>query len=440
MHNKIIYFWFRRDLRVQDNHGFYRALTSGFTVKPAFIFDVNILDKLNDRQDARVTFIHNQITYLKNLFQGKIEGYEHLNSDFEVWYGNPAEIWKSVLADENVHGIYTNHDYEPAALKRDAEIAKICSENNCIFNSFKDQVIFEKSEVTKDDGKPYTVFTPYMKKWKQRYLENPISAYPSEENLQSLCTFSANEIPSLKTMGFEKSGLEYPPMLVEQGRIKKYEQTRDIPSVNGTSRLSLHLRFGTISVREKVLKGFQLSEKWVNELIWRDFYQQILFHFPQVVNESFKPQYDRIEWRNDEQEFEAWKQGKTGYPIVDAGMRELNTTGFMHNRVRMIVASFLTKHLLVDWRLGEAYFAEKLLDFELASNNGGWQWASGSGVDAAPYFRVFNPTLQTEKFDPQFLYIKKWVPEYGTNQYPKPIVDHAFARDRCLTVYKAALA
>ena len=440
MQNKIIYFWFRRDLRVQDNHGFYQALVSGYKVKPVFIFDVTILNQLNNKKDARVTFIHNQVQHLKNLFQGKVTGFEHVKSDFEVWYGNPTEIWKSVLNNEHVHGIYTNHDYEPSAIKRDAEIAKICEEKNCVFRSFKDQVIFEKFEVTKDDGKPYTVFTPYMKKWKQRLLEHPIIHFPSQEYLQNLDTFSTVEVPTLTSMGFETSEIDFPSMTVEQGRIKKYEQTRDIPSILGTSRLSLHLRFGTISVREKVEKGFSLSEKWVNELIWRDFYQQILFHFPQVVNESFKPQYDRIEWRNNEQEFEAWKLGKTGYPIVDAGMRELNTTGFMHNRVRMIVASFLTKHLLIDWRLGEAYFAEKLLDFELASNNGGWQWASGSGVDAAPYFRVFNPTLQTEKFDPQLIYIKNWVPEFGTPQYPKPIVDHAFARERCLSVYKAALA
>ncbi len=440
MENKILYFWFRRDLRISDNHGLYQALTSGFRVKPIFIFDTDILSKLNQKDDARVTFIHQQLFELKSIFTGKSQGFESLNSDLEVWYGNPKEIWTNVLNQSNVQGIYTNHDYEPNAIVRDAEIAKLCETKNCIFRSFKDQVIFEKSEVTKDDGKPYTVFTPYMKKWKQRYFESPPVNYPSENHLNQLVEFKFEAFPSLESMGFVKTNIQFPPISVEQGRIKKYEQTRDIPSVLGTSRLSLHLRFGTISIREKVTKGFQLSEKWVNELIWRDFYQQILFHFPHIVHESFKPQYDRILWRNNEEEFEAWKTGKTGYPIVDAGMRELNETGFMHNRVRMVVASFLTKHLLIDWRWGEGYFAEKLLDFDLASNNGGWQWAAGSGVDAAPYFRVFNPTLQTEKFDPHFEYIKKWIPEFGTPKYTKPIVEHAFARDRCLKVYKEALA
>jgi deoxyribodipyrimidine photo-lyase len=439
MENKFIYFWFRRDLRIHDNHGLYEALISGFKVKPIFIFDTTILDKLSNKSDARVTFIHQQITHLKNLFNGKLVDYEGLKSDLEVWYGRPIEVWSKILSTGTVAGIYTNTDYEPTAITRDEEIAKKCKENNCIFRSFKDQVIFEKHEVTKDDGKPYTVFTPYMKKWKLKLQTHPILPFPSEKHLHNLASFKFPALPSLNEMGFTQSNLEFPSNVVEQGRIKKYEQTRDIPSILGTSRLSIHLRFGTISVREKVVKGFNLSEKWVNELIWRDFYQQILFHFPQIVRESFKPQYDRIVWRNNAEEFEAWKTGKTGYPIVDAGMRELNETGFMHNRVRMIVASFLTKHLLIDWRWGEAYFAEKLLDFDLASNNGGWQWASGSGVDAAPYFRVFNPTLQTEKFDPHFIYIRKWVPEFGTNQYPKPMVEHSFARDRCLSVYKAAL-
>jgi len=439
MENKFTYFWFRRDLRVKDNHGFYQALKSGLKVKPIFIFDTNILNKLVDKNDARVAFIHQQLLNLKTIFIGNHPDFEGLNSDIEVWYGDPTEVWTKILSTNTVAEIYTNTDYEPNAINRDAKIAKLCESFSCNFRFFKDQVIFEKAEVTKDDGLPYTVFTPYMKKWKIRYFENPPIQYPSESNLQNLATFKYGEMPSLSDMGFEKSGLEIPSMQVEQGRIKNYEQTRDIPSVLGTSRLSIHLRFGTISVREKVTKGFKLSEKWVNELIWRDFYQQILFHFPRIVNESFKPQYDKIEWLNDEKSFQLWTEGKTGYPIVDAGMRELNATGFMHNRVRMIVASFLTKHLLIDWRWGEAYFAQKLLDFDLASNNGGWQWAAGSGVDAAPYFRVFNPTLQTQKFDSEFKYIKQWVPEFGTGKYPKPIVEHSFARERCLTTYKRGI-
>jgi len=439
MKNKFAYFWFRRDLRVTDNHGLYQALLSGYPIKPIFIFDSNILSKLSNRSDARVQFIHNQIAHLKDIFNGKSIEFPNLQSDIEVWHGDPSEIWSQILKTQEVADIYTNSDYEPSAIARDAKVANICKEFNCGFHSFKDQVIFEKSEVTKDDGLPYTVFTPYMKKWKARYLEYPPSQYPSENNLDKLANFNFGEMPSLESLGFSPSSIEIPSTIVEQGRIKNYEETRDIPSVLGTSRLSIHLRFGTISVREKVNKGFKLSEKWVNELIWREFYMQILYHFPRVTNESFKVQYDRIQWINNEIDFEHWKTGTTGYPIVDAGMRELNTTGFMHNRVRMIVASFLTKHLLIDWRWGESYFADKLLDFELASNNGGWQWASGSGVDAAPYFRVFNPTLQTQKFDSEFKYIKEWVPEYGTKDYPQPIVEHSFARDRCLAVYKSAL-
>ena len=439
MENKFTYFWFRRDLRVNDNHGFYQALKSGLKVKPIFIFDTNILNKLVDKNDARVAFIHQQILNLKTIFMGNHTDFEGLNSDIEVWYGDPTEVWTKIFSTNTVAEIYTNTDYEPNAINRDAKIAKLCESFNCNFRSFKDQVIFEKAEVTKDDGLPYTVFTPYMKKWKIRYFENPPIQYPSESNLQNLATFKFGEMPTLDSMGFMPSEIEIPSMQVEQGRIKNYEQTRDIPSVLGTSRLSIHLRFGTISVREKVTKGFKLSEKWVNELIWRDFYQQILFHFPRIVNESFKPQYDKIEWLNDEKSFQLWTEGKTGYPIVDAGMRELNATGFMHNRVRMIVASFLTKHLLIDWRWGEVYFAQKLLDFDLASNNGGWQWAAGSCVDAAPYFRVFNPTLQTQKFDSEFKYIKQWVPEFGTGKYPKPIVEHSFARERCLTTYKRGI-
>ena len=439
MKNKFAYFWFRRDLRVADNHGLYQALMSGYAVKPIFIFDTTILNRLTDKTDARLQFIHNQISILKDIFNGKSNDYPNLHSDIEVWHGNPIDVWKEILSSDEVVGIYTNADYEPSAIERDAKIATLCQEFNCSFSSFKDQVVFEKSEVTKDDGLPYTVFTPYMRKWKARYIAHPPINYPSENNLDKLANFTYGEMPSLNDLGFSTSIIEIPSSTVEQGRIKNYEQTRDIPSVLGTSRLSVHLRFGTISVREKVSKGFKLSDKWVNELIWREFYMQILFHFPRVLKESFKTQYDRIEWINNESDFENWKAGTTGYPIVDAGMRELNTTGFMHNRVRMIVASFLTKHLLIDWRWGESYFADKLLDFELASNNGGWQWASGSGVDAAPYFRVFNPTLQTQKFDSEFKYIKQWVPEYGTKDYPQPIVEHSFARDRCLAVYKAAL-
>lgn len=428
--SEFVYFWFRRDLRVQDNHGLYQALNSGYAVKCVFVFDRDILDLLEKPVDSRVEFIHQQITSLKL----------ELNGNLEVHYGPSRDVWKQLLSVPLARGLFVNRDYEPQAIERDNHIEQLCKDQNKSYQSFKDQVIFEQNEVVKDDGLPYTVFTPYMKKWKLRLSQHPVIQYPSENHLNHLLKFESSNIPSLESMGFASSGMEFPPAAVEQGRIRKYEEQRDIPSVLGTTRLSVHFRFGTISVREKFEKGKNLSEKWINELIWREFYMQILWHFPRVVNQSFKPQYDQIEWINDVQQFEHWKNGTTGYPLVDAGMRELNATGFMHNRVRMVVASFLTKHLLIDWRWGEAYFAQKLLDFELASNNGGWQWAAGSGVDAAPYFRVFNPTSQLEKFDPQFLYVKKWVPEFGTPKYPKPMVDHAAARLRCLETYKKALS
>ncbi len=431
--SKFIYFWFRRDLRIEDNHGLFEALNSGFKVVPVFVFDKTILEKLDNPNDSRVTFIHQTISNLKKKLQNKA------NSDVLVEYGYTDEVWKKLLNDKECIGIYTNEDYEPQAIKRDNQIEEIANYLNKVFKTFKDQVIFAKDEVVKDDGKPYTVYTPFMKKWKTKLFSCPIIQYPSEQILTNLKELEPKDIIYLKDMGFSEANIDFPPLEIEKGRIKNYSKKRDIPSILGTSRLSLHFRFGTLSIREKYLKGSKLSEKWINELIWREFYMQILYHFPNVVNQSFKPQYDLIQWRNNEEEFEAWKNGKTGYPIVDAGMRELNNTGFMHNRVRMIVASFLTKHLLIDWRWGEAYFAEKLLDFELASNNGGWQWAAGSGVDAAPYFRVFNPTTQLEKFDPDLIYVKKWVPEFGTQAYSKSIVDHKFARERCLDTYKAAL-
>lgn len=431
------YFWFRRDLRLQDNHGLYQALTfakaNNSSVSCIFIFDINILERLPNKKDTRVQFLHQQTLILKSQLQD-------LGSDLEVWHGNPLTIWKSIIEQKSPNAVFLNEDYEPRAIERDNNVSSMCSERGIAFERFKDHCIFEKAEVTKDDGKPYTVFTPYSRKWKARLAQYPITFYPSEAlpgfftQIKDLSTH-----PSLEEMGFESFPFEYPEKTVSQQLIKEYDGKRNFPAVKGTSRLGLHFRFGTISIREKLQKALLLNETFVNELIWRDFYLQILWHFPQVAQSSFKPQYDKIEWLNNEKDFERWKSGNTGYPIVDAGMRELNASGFMHNRVRMIVASFLTKHLLIDWRWGEAYFAEKLLDFELASNNGGWQWAAGSGCDAAPYFRVFNPTLQTEKFDKQFAYIKKWVPEFGTHQYANPMVDHAFARNRCLETYSKAL-
>lgn len=436
---KTVYFWFRRDLRLTDNHGLFRAVElakeKNATIQCAFIFDKSILDRLDNPKDTRVQFIHREIASIKSQLQ-------QVGGDLMVWYGHPVEVWKEQLQALPGIALICNRDYEPSAIHRDDQVAAVCASHNMEFLSYKDHCIFEKSEVTKDDGKPYTVFTPYSRKWKAHLAQNPVHAFASETALEMISPVVETQrrvMPTLESMGFESFSFNYPEKTITQTLIKEYDKKRNFPSVQGTSRLGLHFRFGTISIREKLTKALTLNETFVNELIWRDFYIQILWHFPHVVGGAFKPLYNQIAWRNNEEDFARWKDGKTGYPIVDAGMRELNTTGFMHNRVRMIVASFLTKHLLIDWRWGESYFAEKLLDFELASNNGGWQWAAGSGVDAAPYFRVFNPTLQTEKFDKQFQYIKQWVPEYGTPNYPEPMVDHAFARKRCLETYDAAL-
>ncbi|MCB9191388.1 MAG: deoxyribodipyrimidine photo-lyase [Flavobacteriales bacterium] len=425
-------FWFRRDLRLDDNAGLYHALRLGNPVLAIFIFDEHILSKLEDKADKRVDFIHRTLEQVKGQLR-------NLGSDLLVIHGTPLEVYKKLISEYSVKAVFTNHDYEPYAQERDKQIAELLKENGSSFQTSKDQCIFEKDEVLKDDGKPYTVYTPYSKKWKGKVNDFYLSSYPTEKYFGNFLKFEAEHFPSLEEIGFEKTDVEVPSSEVELDIIKNYHNTRDIPSIHGTSRLSVHLRFGTISIRKLARMAQETNGKFLNELIWRDFYMMILWHFPHVVGGAFKPQYDQIEWERNEKHFEAWCKGETGYPIVDAGMRELNGTGWMHNRVRMVVASFLTKHLLLDWRWGEAYFAKKLLDFELSSNNGGWQWAAGSGCDAAPYFRVFNPDLQTQKFDPRLKYIQKWVPEFQELTYPRPIVEHKFARERALDRYKSAL-
>jgi deoxyribodipyrimidine photo-lyase len=426
-------FWFRRDLRLQDNAGLYRALKNNKNVIPIFIFDKNILDDLEDKKDRRVAFIHQTITKLDADLQ-------KLGTSLLVKYGEPLEVISKLISEYNVIDIYTNHDYEPYAKQRDEKINTLLAKKNGKLITFKDQVIFEKAEVVKDDGLPYTVFTPFSRKWKAKVNDYFLKEYPTEKYFKNFSTAqNGNQIPSLASMNFMEVEDVFPNRIADNSIIKNYHETRDYPSVNGTTKMSIHLRFGTVSIRALANQAAAGNEKFLNELIWRDFYQQILWHFPHVVNGSFRPVYDAIPWRNNIAEFDAWCEGKTGYPIVDAGMRELNTTGWMHNRVRMVVASFLTKHLLIDWRWGEAYFAKKLNDFDLASNNGGWQWAAGCGVDAAPYFRIFNPRLQTEKFDKQLKYINFWIPELNEFTYPKPIVDHDTARKRCLEVYKIGL-
>ena len=430
MSKNVSIFWFRRDLRLNDNAGLYHALKSGDAVVPIFIFDSNILNDLSDKKDKRIQFIRDSLTHLQ-------EELTAMGSTLHVLYGTPIDCYKKLIQQYNISTVYTNHDYEPYAKERDANIAAMLKENGIGFQSYKDQVIFEKDEVLKDDGTPYTVYTPYSKKWKAKLNDFYKKPYPTENYFNKFYQQSAIDLPTINDIGFEPTSYNVVAPELDDSIANDYHNTRDIPSIRGTTRLSVHLRFGTISIR--ALVNDVDNEKLLNELIWRDFYQMILWHFPHVVNRSFKEQYDNIEWRNNEEEFQAWCAGKTGYPIVDAGMRELNETGYMHNRIRMVVASFLTKHLLIDWRWGEAYFAEKLLDFDLASNNGGWQWAAGSGCDAAPYFRVFNPYLQTKKFDADLKYIRKWVSELDDFSYPQPIVDHSFARERCLATYKAAL-
>jgi deoxyribodipyrimidine photo-lyase len=437
-------FWHRRDLRLHDNAGLYHALRGPHPVLPLFIFDTRILEDLADKKDARVEFIHDHVAALSQQLAG-------MGSSIRVEHGDPLSVWKQLLDTLPIGAVYTNRDYEPYALDRDNRVQSLLAEKGIPLHTYKDHLIFEGNEVLKDDGTPYTVFTPYSRKWRARLQSNPAAAaadpvqsfylksYPTELHFHHFFQTPAPPLPSLESMGFQRAGLPFPSTEVTRGLIRNYDKTRDTPGIAGTSRLGVHFRFGTISIREKARNAAALNATYLNELIWRDFYAMILSHFPHVADRAFRPDYDRIAWRHDEEAFRCWCEGRTGYPLVDAGMRELSATGFMHNRVRMVTASFLTKHLLIDWRRGEAWFAQKLLDYDLASNNGGWQWAAGCGTDAAPYFRVFNPTAQQQKFDPDFTYIRRWIPEYGTPEYPAPIVEHKAARERCLEVYKAAL-
>ncbi len=427
-------FWFRRDLRLFDNAALWAALKAETPVLPIFIFDQNIIDKLENKRDARVLFIHQGIAKIKKEL-------EEIGSSLEVFYGRPLDVFRELVGKYQIKEVYANRDYEPYAKERDKEMYEFLSGHNIAFKFHKDHVIFEKDEVTKDDKNPYTVFTPYSKKWKSQINDFFLKSYPTEKYQKNFLKCPPFKFLRLEEMGLVDFDFEFfPDRSVSMKIVEQYDKNRDFPGIRSTSHLGLHLRFGTVSIRQLCnMAIIAESQQWLNELIWRDFYQMIIHHFPYSANQSFKPNYDRINWRNDEKEFQAWCEGKTGYPIVDAGMRELNTTGFMHNRARMIVASFLSKHLMIDWRLGEKYFAEKLLDYELASNVGGWQWVVGSGCDGAPYFRIFNPESQTKRFDPEKTYIKKWVPEFESESYPKPIVDHNFARKRCLEAFGLAM-
>ncbi len=432
MKQPVSIFWFRRDLRLDDNKGFYEALKGEHPVLPIFIFDSEILDKLPE-DDARVNFIHNTLQEMRNTLQ------DEYGSSIAMYHGKPLDIYKSLIKDFDIACVYTNHDYEPYARERDERIKTFLNSNSIEFKTYKDQVIFEKDEVVKADGNPYVVYTPYMKTWKEKFNSYDLEFFDTNSCLNNLLEHSLPNL-SLSDIGFKKSSQSITPHTVTPTLIQEYEDTRNFPAKDSTSRLGPHLRFGTVSVRKMVKKAIaEKNEIFWQELIWREFFMQILWHFPHTSNTSFKAKYDRIQWRNNEDEFKAWCEGKTGYPFVDAGMRQLNKTGFMHNRVRMLVGSFLCKHLLIDWRWGEAYFAEKLHDYDMASNIGNWQWVAGSGVDAAPYFRIFNPTTQIQKFDKNLVYIKTWVPDFQELTYPQPIVDHKFARERCLETYKSAL-
>jgi len=424
-------FWFRRDLRLNDNKAFFKALKSAEKVLPLFIFDEDILDPL-PRNDHRVEFFHHTLS-------GMDQALRKQGSGILVRKGKPFDVFKDLVAEYEIDAVYSNADHEPYGMERDEKVRALLASHGIGFFQELDHLVLGASEALKSDDTPYTVFTPYSRRWKE-VLENRHTAeFPSETLLKHCYQGEIPKMPALKELGFEPSGMEMPVAVIDENLIRHYHETRNFPAINGVSRLSPHLRFGTISIRKLVKLAQSLNETFLNELIWREFYAMILQHFPQVIKQSFRPEYDRIEWLNNEKDFERWKKGQTGLPMVDAGMWQLAATGYMHNRLRMITASFLTKHLLIDWRWGEAWFAEKLFDFELSSNNGGWQWSAGTGTDAAPYFRIFNPVEQQKKFDPEETFIRKWVPEYGSSEYPEPMIDLKMARDRCLAAYKKAL-
>ena len=426
-------FWFRRDLRLEDNHGLFMALKNHKDVIPLFIFDSTILGSLTDKKDRRVDFIHRSLLKLdKEIKKSGASG-------LLIKYGEVGDVWKSLINEYQPESVYCNHDYEPQAIQRDMKIEGLCESSGVHFYSYKDQVIFEENEIQKADGTPYTVFTPYSKVWKSSFSIDMTKAYPSQNWLKNLTSRKLPDLLQLKDIGFEETDLKIPSQNLDEETLKDYEKLRDFPSLDATSHQSIHLRFGTVSVRQVVKNAININATFLNELIWREFFMMILYNFPKSVKCEFREKYSGVQWRYDEDDFKKWCFGNTGYPIVDAGMRELNATGFMHNRVRMITASFLVKHLLIDWRWGERYFAKKLLDFELSANVGNWQWAAGTGCDAAPYFRIFNPYTQTDKFDKKHEYIKKWVPEYKSPEYPKAMVDHKEARERALRVYKEGI-
>ncbi len=464
--------WFRRDLRVTDNAALYAALKSARRVYCVFVYDTEILDVLPSRSDRRVEFIVQSVEELGRELAA-------LGGGLTVLHGAARTEIPRLAAALGVEAVYANHDYEPAALARDTAVAQALQPRG--FFTRKDQVVFEKDEILTQGGTPFSVFTPYKNAWLNKLDAFFLKAYPVERYAEKLAPApGSRKTPTLADIGFEPTNLralgisggsrEAKKLFADfTPRMKKYRDTRDFPAKKGPSYLSVHLRFGTISIRELARVAWQSlhagggegAATWLSELVWRDFYFMILHHHPRVVSSAFKPAYDAIRWPNDANLFAAWREGRTGYPIVDAAMRQLNQTGYMHNRLRMIAASFLVKDLLVDWRLGEKYFADRLNDYDLAANNGGWQWAASTGCDAQPYFRIFNPVTQSERFDPEGAFIRRYVPELaeceartihapwtrpgaagiaiGTD-YPAPVVDHAAARLRALELFKSARA
>lgn len=426
---KINIFWFRRDLRLDDNIALNHALAEGIPVLALFIFDTVIIDEL-PTDDPRISFIYETLSGINDQLLKS-------SSSLLILKGDPETLWRNLVETYDLNAVYINKDYEPYSISRDLKVEYIIRKKAVSLYRFKDQVIFEEKEIVKSDNEPYTLFTPYKNRWIQKFKDNgeqKLHLYQTDEQNYFKNIFP---FPSKEELGFKKSLQKVRPF--DLSVISSYDKYRDIPSIDKTSYLGPHLRFGTISIRKIVYMAISENIVFLSELIWREFFMQILFNFPHVVTGNFRSKYDTVPWRNNESDFEKWSTGQTGFPIVDAGMRQLNKTGYLHNRVRMISAGFLCKHLLIDWRWGEAFFAMKLLDYELSSNNGNWQWAAGTGCDAAQYFRVFNPVTQQLKFDRNKEYIRKWVENIDKPDYPQPMIDHDFARKRVIEAYKSGL-
>ena len=430
MANEETLFWFRRDLRLEDNHGLYQAALRGRRVRPLFIFDTDILDKL-PRADARVEFILRAVEKLHHDLRA-------LGGGLTVEIGRPIEVIARLIAQHKISEVITNEDYEPYATERDRKIRAQLTAAGVGFTAFKDHVIFGPGDILKDDGTPYRVYGAYARRWRERFTADMPKPYRSGSALLKVGATRGAGPPTLARLGFTPAGIEFPDPRPSKKIIAEYADTRNLMGVDGTSRMGVHLRFGTISVRKLARISID-SSVYFGELIWREFFMQVLAHNPRTTRESYDLRFERVRWRSSRADFKRWCEGRTGYPVVDAGMRELNQTGFMHNRARMITGSFLCKHLLLDWRWGERYFALKLLDYDQSSNVGNWQWVAGCGCDPAPYFRVFNPTLQAKRFDPTGLYAGRWIPELEDGSYTDPMVPHEFARRRALGTFSAAV-